>query len=136
MKLFPEESKKKISEAAKGNKYCLGQKQSEYTINKRVSKLIGKKHPSGYKLTDEHKEIIRKTHTGKKASPETLLKRIGNKWNPNNIEICQYDLDGNMLQEFHSIKEASRVTKMSSGSIREILRGVTLKPKRFTFKYK
>ncbi len=39
-----EEAKKKISEASKGNKYCLGLIQSKETIRKRVDKFIGEKH--------------------------------------------------------------------------------------------
>ena len=50
--------------------------------------------------------------------------------------ILQYDLDGNLLREFYSISEASRVLDISMGSILDCLKRRTNKSREFIFRYK
>jgi len=59
-----EKAKKKISDFQKGNKWCLGKKQTKEHIEKRVSKLIGQKR------TEETKINIGKANKGKKRTKE------------------------------------------------------------------
>jgi group I intron endonuclease len=65
---YSEESKRKMSESAKGNKYCLGYKHSE-EIKLRIS-LSHK----GRKLTEDHKRKIGLGNKGIKRSKETKIK--------------------------------------------------------------
>ena len=52
------------------------------------------------------------------------------------VKIIQYSLIGEFIKEFSTIKAAHLETKMSVHAIREILDGITKKPKSFIFKYK
>ena len=54
----------------------------------------------------------------------------------NTKAILQYDLDGNLLREFYSISEASRVLDISMGSILDCLKRRTNKSREFVFRYK
>ena len=54
----------------------------------------------------------------------------------NTKAILQYDLDGNLLREFYSISEASRVLDISMGSILDCLKRRTNKSREFIFRYK
>lgn len=50
--------------------------------------------------------------------------------------IIQYTLDGDYIQEFFSLSEASRVLNISLSSIADCLRGRTTRSRNFLFKYK
>ena len=50
--------------------------------------------------------------------------------------ICQYDMQGNFIQEFESVQEASRVTGLNRNSINQCLWGNCKHAKKFIFKYK
>lgn len=50
--------------------------------------------------------------------------------------ILQFDLDGNLLNEFYSLSEASRQLNISLSSISDCLSGRTNKSRNFIFKYK
>jgi len=63
-----EETKKKYSDAKKGNKYNLGRHPSEETKQKIRLKLKGRKH------SEEENEKNRQSHLGKKHSEEAKLK--------------------------------------------------------------
>lgn len=54
----------------------------------------------------------------------------------NTKAILQYDLNNNLLREFYSISEASRVLDISMGSILDCLKGRTNKSRKFIFRYK
>ncbi|MCW0484666.1 NUMOD1 domain-containing DNA-binding protein [Gaoshiqia sediminis] len=40
--------------------------------------------------------------------------------NPNNRKVYQYDLDGNFIQEYRSVREASRITGVNNGNIHSV----------------
>lgn len=50
--------------------------------------------------------------------------------------ILQCDLNGNLIREFYSLSEASRVLGISLGSISDCLKGRTRKSRGFIFRYK
>lgn len=50
--------------------------------------------------------------------------------------ILQYDLNNNLIREFYSLSEASRVLGISLGSISDCLKGRTKKSRGFIFRYK
>ena len=66
-KPISEESKKKISDALKGNKICLGRKHSEET-----KKKIGDAN-RGHKMSDEQKMLISKTLKGKTSNRKGVV---------------------------------------------------------------
>lgn len=53
-----------------------------------------------------------------------------------NIEILQYDLNGNFIKEWESIKTASQYMKCTENSIIRCLKGYWKTAKRFIWKYK
>ena len=74
----------------------------------------------GYKFTDEKK--ISESHKGLKQSQETINKRvqknIGQKRSDiskqkKSIPVLQYDLNGNLINEYFGIREAERQTHIS-----------------------
>ena len=87
-----EESRKKISEKAKGRKGSMTGRHLTEEQRKKVSDFaktrIGNKNP-----------FFGKSHS------ETTKKRIGN---ANSIPVIQLDLEGNIISEFPSAKEAAR----------------------------
>ena len=88
-----EESRKKISEKAKGRKGSMTGRHLTEEQRKKVSDFaktrIGNKNP-----------FFGKSHS------ETTKKRIGN---ANSIPVIQLDLEGNIISEFPSAKEAARL---------------------------
>lgn len=64
-----EETRKKLSEAHKGNKYCLGRKYSKETIDKMKLAQAGNKNFLGHKHTEESKRKISESRKGKKLPP-------------------------------------------------------------------
>lgn len=54
----------------------------------------------------------------------------------NSKSVIQYTLDGEFIQEFSSIKEASEFTGCSESIIGKCCRGVIKKPRKFLFKFK
>lgn len=69
---YTEETKKKISEAHKGNKYCLGRKLSNATRERISSSNKGK--CKGLKRSPSQIEATAKAHRGMKRSDETRKK--------------------------------------------------------------
>lgn len=109
-----EESKIKIGKASKGNKYRLGLKLSpehkeSFSRKGKIGKrgkdnhLFGKKRP---------KEVIDKILNTKKlnGSYDKVAKK-------NNKPIIQYDINGNFIKEWSSIKLASESLGLHSGTI-------------------
>lgn len=111
----PDEIKKIIGEAGRGNKNCLGQKQSPETIAKRVVHLKGNKFRLGHKGSEKQKEAVRKTF---------------------NKPIIQYDLQGNELNRFVSVTDAVKITGICHSTIENSAKGRIKKPLKFIFKYK
>ena len=66
------ETRMKMSEAHKGNKYCLGYKHSQETIDKHRKSMMGNAYCLGRKLTEEHKAKV--SWLGRKHTEETKAK--------------------------------------------------------------
>lgn len=86
----------------------------------------------GKKLSDAHRLKISLANTGKEFSEETRTK-ISEKLS---IPILQFDLEGNLLLEFPSIKNAGEILNVSSSSIHSVCIGKTLSCKNSIFMYK
>lgn len=69
-----EETKRKMSEANKGNKYSLGSKRSEETKRKMSASKIGNKNSFGCRRSEETKKKISEAMKGNKPSEETRRK--------------------------------------------------------------
>ncbi len=101
---------------------------------------------------EEHsKRVSGQNHPmfGKKHSQETILKIKKNRESNIDIEkqkktsiefnskkVVQYSLDGEYIQEFDSIKIASKETGLSQSLIGKTCRGVVKNPRKFIFKFK
>lgn len=83
--VMPQSVKDKLSKSLKGRKYIYSEQR-----NKNISKAL-----TGKKLTDEHRRSLSMSHgkPGYKA----------------NKKVLQLDMNGNILNEFYSQGEASRV---------------------------
>lgn len=113
-KHLSEETKKKLSEATKKYfethvPYNLGKSMSEETKKKISAARIG------IKWSDEHreKELARRKANPYKHSEEAKAKiRNSNRENykRRSKSVCQYDMDGNFIRTFASIREAVRET--------------------------
>jgi group I intron endonuclease len=113
-----------------------GMKGYQYNDNQKqnISKAkIGQKYPK------EHGEKIRQAKLGKKRDQETINKIIQTKASKHNIQsnldlkgqyksnsqkpIFQYDLQGNLLNEYQSAQEAGRCLNKSGNQIADCASG-------------
>jgi len=111
--LYGEEKAKLIKE--KISKVHKGRKQNKEWIKKRSSQRIGKP------LSEETKRKISNSLIGNVAS--------------NRKAVCQYDLDGNLLNTFNSLKEAANITKCNVNGICQCCKGRRDNVKNYIFKY-
>ena len=112
-------TKSKIKNALIGRKRSDEEKQA-------ISKaMTGKKRPnSGKNISKAHKERYKDPEERKKHSIK-LRKKVG-----------QYDLENNLIQEFESLREASRQLNIDCGSISKCCRGIRYESiNGFVFKY-
>jgi len=79
----------------------------------KSDKLKGHKHNLGRKLTDEHKEKLRKSSINFRHTDETKNIISISKFKP----IIQFDLNGNQIKEWESATTAGRILKISSQNI-------------------
>lgn len=119
---------------------------------------IGGSAPTGYKHSDEWKEMMSTVHKGKTVSVETRKKMSqslkGKKaWNDgvpmsyntkkklsdSHIKyknLQQYDIDGTLLGEYENALIAEQYSGCSKDSIIRQLKGITKKPKKYIWKIK
>lgn len=105
-----EETKKKISEAQKGNKNCIGRFMSQETRKK-----IGNAN-RGRKLTEKQKEHLSNISKNKK-------------------KVNQYDLSGNFIKQYECLKQAEKETGILSQNIGEVCRGQQKYAKGYLWRY-
>ena len=131
--IMPEEQKKKISQSNKGKtpwnkgKHGIFSEESRKRISNRFK---------GKPLSEEHKKKISEANKGKTFSIEARKKmsesRKGNI--PHNIrKVSQYDLNGNYIKTYNSIKEAEYNSKC--GNIIAVCRGYRRQAGGFIWKY-
>jgi group I intron endonuclease len=157
-----EETKKKISESNKGKKLSEETRKKISESPNRIENIrkakLGKPLPSaresnlgnqyrkGKKMSLESKEKISKSNKGRKHSEE-IKKNMGapkgGKHSKKSIEqkikslskpIIQYDLEGNFIKEWESIKQAKITTK--STNIPANLSGKIKQTNGYIWKYK
>lgn len=129
---FPKDKIENIIKANKGNKYHLGHKQSDFQKSQTRKANIGRKHTKehiewrrnymkgnkytlGYKFTQEQKDKISKAKSK---------------------SIIQYDIQGNFIQEWPSIRKAGKELNIDEGMISNICNGKKNSTKGFIFKFK
>lgn len=109
-----------------------GFKHSEETKNKMS---LSRK---GHIVSDETRKKIALSNTGKKKSEESKEKmrkaKLG-KPSKKRIPILQVSLNGNVIREWDSIEEASKVLKVSRTKIFDCLRDNTKKHFDYTWRY-
>lgn len=120
-----EETKKKISEALKGKKISQEHKEN-ISISKKGVKIDGtnmNKDKKGKSLSENHKNKISFGNTGKKINSETKNKisqtlKSKNLVSAVSITVFKYNLDGELLDKYQSIK----VAEIANGYKRDVLR--------------
>lgn len=121
-----EETKRKISESHKGIR------PSEETRKKISESKLGEKNPCyGKKISEEHKQILLKSITGRKKTPEEIEKFIESR----GYRTFQYDLDGKFIDSFRSAREAARETNVHEASIKQCCIYNYHKAGNFIFRY-
>ena len=113
---------------------------NDSTKSKIKNALVGRKR------SDEEKEAISKAMIGKKRGKYTNTEGHKKRYeNPEERKKCsiklrkkvgQYDLENNLIQEFESLREASRQLNIDCGSISKCCRGIRYESiNGFVFKY-
>lgn len=85
-------------------------------------------------MSDKTKQKISNFNKGKVVSEET--KKLKSETSPNKKIIQQFDLDNNLLNEFDSITNASKILNIPRQTINNTLNGYSKTSKGFIFKYK
>lgn len=87
----------------------------------------------GRKQTEETKRKISESHKGKKLSEERIKymreNAIGKK------KVNQYDLDGNFIKQWDSIKKAGRSLNIFPQNIGKVCRGQQKYAKGYVWRY-
>lgn len=126
-KKLSEQTKKKMSEANKGEKnYFYGKKHSEETKKKISEALKSRTH------SKEHKRKIGESLKGKTRSEESKRKQS----EAGKIPIVQYSKSGEFLKEWASGTDASKSLKINHGNISEVCKGKRKSAGGFVWKYK
>lgn len=116
-----EETKRRISEGAKGKK------RSEETKQKlRKPKTEDHKQnisKAKQNISEETRRKISESKLGKKWSEEHIKNIIKGKQKP----VLQYDLDGNFIKEWEGVKVAAKYLGCDPTTITANLRGITKK---------
>lgn len=127
-RIISDETRQKISNAG------LGRKLSE-EHKKILSKIAKEKGPirvKGSHLNDDHKIKI---GLANKAAQEEK-KKNGTFKHPREKIVVQLDLSGNVIKEFSSVKQASKLTGINLNKIYNWCASKTQQPKDYIWKYK
>ena len=125
------EYKEKLSKALTGIKRS---EETKKKLSEIAKKRIGNKNPMyGKKQTKETREKIGNANRGRKLSKERIKymrkNAIGKK------KINQYDLDGNFIKQWDSIKEAGRTLNIFPQNIGKVCRGQQKYAKGYLWRY-
>lgn len=131
-----EEAKRKIGEAAKGNKFSLGSKHSEEWKSNMSKRLQGHTFNKGRKPSEETRQKMRSVKIKNGTSRESLDKMVA--WNVANKgkKVIQYDLLENLLNEYPTIRDAARKTDNTIRNVRLVLKGTFKQINGYVFKLK
>jgi len=130
-----QESKEKYKQWRKNKKPNLGKKQSEITKKRKSNALIGKPKPIGFgEIMKQARQGVPKPEgTGYKISKNRDHKKAAEQQKKS---ILQYDLNGNFIKEWDSIKEAATKTNSNASTISKVCRNIFKKTNKFIWKYK
>lgn len=112
-----EYTKKIISEKLTGEKNpCFGIKKTLEEVKKMSERMKGDKHPCfGKKFTEEEKQKRIDRYKNNPKTREKISNSLINYYKKNkgvnkktNKRVEQYDINGNLINEFYSISEAAR----------------------------
>lgn len=137
-KPLSEETKRKLSESLKGRVYSeetkrkMSEARKGITLSEETKRKIGEATHNRI-VSEETKQKHREARLGKHYSEETRAKISAKQ---HHKAVCQYTLDGELIQEFPSITDASRETGIRTGNICKICQGKTKNPRNFLWKYK
>lgn len=110
-----------------------GRNHTEKVKEEHSLRVSGTNHPMFGKKHDE--ETIKKIKENRNKNVDQVkINEISKEFNSKSV--LQFDLDGQFMQEFPSIKEASLKTGCSESIIGKCCRGVIKKPRKFIFKFK
>lgn len=99
--------------------------------NNRVENLyLSTRRDLTYKLYNEGRSNMLYSVLGVKHSAERIAKHVASR----SKEVSQYDLDGNWVATYPSLKEAERKTKISHTSISSVLSGKNYVAKGFVWR--
>lgn len=125
------EARQKISEANKGNKYCLGRKVSDETKNRirdsRIGKCIGEDNPNYGGLSETHKQNISLT---KRGNNNPMHGRCGENA-PQSKEYVLIDPDGNEVKVF-GMADFCRKNGLNAQVMYQVISGKVKKHKGYT----
>ena len=128
-----EETRKKISEARKGKHF------SEEHRKKISEAKKGENNPNhGKHISEEHRKKISEANKGKHLSEETRKKiSEANKGenSPNAKKVFQYDINGNIIQIFPTVKDTCIILGKGEATIKRYLHGKAPKNLPYTLSY-
>lgn len=117
--------------------------QKYLDLNPEYNKAKVAENNSGWRHTEDTKSRMSQSHTGKprlvnKSTYSVPKLNINtNKINKNlTVPVIQYDLDGNVIQEYSSISDAARTIQKKREGIRDCCRGRQISAYGFKWRYK
>lgn len=129
--MYTEEYKNKISKALTGIKRS---KETKKKLSEYAKKRIGSKNPMyGKSHSEESKQKMRKKALGRKLSDDTKKKISQNSLIKRKVN--QYDLKGNFIKQYESLKQAEKETGVLSQNIGEVCRGQQKYAKGYLWRY-
>ena len=126
----PEEVKKKLIEANKGNKYRFGAHQTKEAKRKISEANKGNKYCLGRTLTEETKKKISDRNKGKHMSPNTEFKK-----GYSNISRMRKVICLETGKVYNSMTNASKETNISLGNIQSVCLGRSKTAKGYHWRY-
>lgn len=104
-----EEAKQKTSETLK-QKYASGEIKMDNIRKQKISNSH-----KGKKVSQKTREKLRLKNLGKKATEQSKIKK--------QKQVYKYDLEGNFIKMYNSLKEAAKDIKGVSGNISNAVYG-------------
>lgn len=145
---IPEEVRAKLRKPNKGQfKAGVSHEVSEETREKISKALTGR---TGRPLTDDQKKYLSDIQKGRKRTPEQMAhlepyqfkkghpasdKSIAKLRKKLSKKVCQYDLEGNLLNVYESITEASRGVGLSPNAVGNAVRGYSKTTGGYVWRY-
>jgi hypothetical protein len=149
------DTKRKISETKKLQSLSIPHNDDTKEYLRKINTgdknpFFGKNHSNRVKF-EQSERVLGTNHPmwGKKHNQETILliKENRNKSIDQNLmnqmskernskSVLQYSLNGNFINEYESIKDASIKTGLSESLIGKTCRGIVKSPKKYIFKFK